>query len=342
MNRPEAIKTFLLKKIPKHPADIVAIASSHFNVTRTTIHRHLSTLLKQQKIINSGTTRDMKYYLVDTFDREMKYKITPDLSEDKIFIHDFDKILKPLPENIYDICAYVMTELINNAIDHSHGTSLTVSIKLENNYIKIIIADNGIGIFKNLYDYFHLDDIRESILQLNKGKMTTDPINHSGEGLFFSARACDVFEIMANQTHFYKNNLENDWSIFSEKKSTSGSEVILKIHTDSKNDLTTLFQRYQEPEDYGFERTEILVELSRLANEKLISRSQAKRILRGLDKFKHVTLDFQTVKMVGQGFVDEIFRVYATKHPEMTFVYINANSDVEFMIERGIATAKSK
>lgn len=107
-----------------------------------------------------------------------------------------------------------------------------------------------------------------------------------------------------------------------------------------KQQVGNIFKTYQEIDDLAFDRTEIIVELSRLAEEKLISRSQAKRILRDLDKFKRVTLDFAGVKLVGQGFVDEVFRVYANQHPEIEFNYINANPDVTFMIERGLATSK--
>jgi len=76
-----------------------------------------------------------------------------------------------------------------------------------------------------------------------------------------------------------------------------------------------------------------------LGNETLISRSQAKCILRNLDKFERVVLDFRKVRTVGQGFVDEVFRVYANHHSHIQIDYINANSDVEFMIKRGLATA---
>ena len=42
------------------------------------------------------------------------------------------------------------------------------------------------------------------------------------------------------------------------------------------------------------------------------------------------------VEEVGQGFVDEVFRVFQQRHPEIQMVYINANKAVEFMIKRAI------
>ena len=76
--------------------------------------------------------------------------------------------------------------------------------------------------------------------------------------------------------------------------------------------------------------------LSKDADESHISRSQAKRILHGLEKFKTVILDFKNVESVGQGFVDEVFRVYTYDHPDISIQYIHANEDVEFMIKRSV------
>lgn len=88
-------------------------------------------------------------------------------------------------------------------------------------------------------------------------------------------------------------------------------------------------------ESFAFNKTEIVVELSRLGYEKSISRSQAKRITRDLEKFNRVTLDFKNVKFVGQGFVDQIFRVFQNKNPNIKINYINASEEAEFMIKRG-------
>jgi STAS-like domain of unknown function (DUF4325) len=81
------------------------------------------------------------------------------------------------------------------------------------------------------------------------------------------------------------------------------------------------------------------VELSKFEWEVMISRSQAKRILTGLEKFKYVTLDFKGVRLVGQGFADEVFRVFKNRYPDIQIDYINANDDVKFMIERSIKTS---
>ncbi len=82
------------------------------------------------------------------------------------------------------------------------------------------------------------------------------------------------------------------------------------------------------------DRSEVLVHLADLEESDFVSRSQAKRILLGLDKFSLITFDFKKLDSIGQGFVDEIFRIFKNNNPHITLQYINANDAVRFMIER--------
>ena len=68
-----------------------------------------------------------------------------------------------------------------------------------------------------------------------------------------------------------------------------------------------------------------------------ISRSQARRILSGLYKFKTVILDFKGVETVGQGFADEVFRVWKLNYPDISIIPNNANENINFMINRALA-----
>ena len=75
---------------------------------------------------------------------------------------------------------------------------------------------------------------------------------------------------------------------------------------------------------------------------KLISRSEAKRIVRDLEGSREVVLDFKGVDLVGQGFADEVFRVWARAHPETNLVPIEMNGSVEFMVERAVQRAQEE
>ncbi len=333
-NRSDKIRAFILNNVGSHPNDIVAMTSANFNVTRTTVHRHINTLVENGQLIKSGVTANINYYKSDNLNQSHPYKISSKLLESDAYHNDFEHLFANFKENIQDISYYGFTEVFNNAIDHSKGKKIVASTKLCKDKLTISIEDDGVGIFVKIALFLKLDDIQESVLQLSKGKLTTDSIHHSGEGLFFCARIFDVFEIYANGIHYYRDNQDNDWGIESINKMPSGTKICMTININSEKKLISIFKKYQDSESMEFNRTEILVELSRLGQEILISRSQAKRIIVGLEKFNLITLDFSGVRLIGQGFVDEMFRVFTQAHPDIKIRYIHANENVEFMIKR--------
>ena len=66
--------------------------------------------------------------------------------------------------------------------------------------------------------------------------------------------------------------------------------------------------------------------------------TQAKRVVARLPEFTHVTLDFSGVDVVGQGFCDEVFRVFARAQPRVTLEPVGMNDAVAFMVARARAT----
>ena len=92
------------------------------------------------------------------------------------------------------------------------------------------------------------------------------------------------------------------------------------------------------PDDFQFNKTIIPIRLAVFGQEKLVSRSQAKRVLTRVDKFKNVVFDFDEVETIGQAFADEIFRVYASKHKDLVLSTTNTNVQINRMIARARLT----
>jgi hypothetical protein len=78
----------------------------------------------------------------------------------------------------------------------------------------------------------------------------------------------------------------------------------------------------------------IPVRLAQYGNDKLMSRSQAKRLLDRVDRFKTVLFDFSEVDTIGQAFADEIFRVFRNSHPTMKLHAIHANAEIKALVTR--------
>jgi hypothetical protein len=224
--------------------------------------------------------------------------------------------------------------MLNNAIEHSESENIHVIVEKNENNLLFQINDFGIGVFRNIMNDRKLKSELEAVQDLLKGKTTTQPQAHSGEGIFFTSKIADAFSL---ESFGYKLTIENNIEdlFFEEiKPSKKGTKVSFDIACNSERHLNDLFAEYQtNPEEYAFDKTEIQIKLYTMGTIH-ISRSQARRVLTGLEKFKSITLDFDNVPNVGQAFADEIFRVFKNKNPDIQITPINMNKAVKFMIGR--------
>ena len=327
------IRRFILAHVEKHPGDVAKLTSEHFKITRQAVNKHLRRLVYEKCLNESGKTRQRTYKLAALVEWRKIYEISPDLEEGALWEKDISPALQPLPENVMDIWHYGFTEMLNNAKDHSGGALIFVGLSKTAVSTEMIIADNGIGIFKKIQYAFNLPDQRYAILELAKGKLTTDPDRHTGEGIFFSSRMFDRFAIGANETYYgHQFGDESDWVLDWGK---AGTSVFMDLSNHTARTSKKIFDEYASPnDDYGFNKTVVPVNLAQYENDKLISRSQAKRVVARLDLFKTILFDFTGVPTIGQAFADEIFRVFAKEHPSLTILPIHANSEVKRMIAR--------
>lgn len=334
--KPDTIAEFLLRSVSAHPTDLVAVAMKEFGLTRPAIHAHLNQLIRSGQIQKTGARNKVVYHkTANKIERHWTEKIGSEGDENRIWESRFEPLVKKLRPNIQDVLHYSVSEMVNNAIDHSQGTDISLSYEETKETVTIHIGDDGVGLFKKISGALKLDDEREAILHLSKGKFTTDPKNHSGQGIFFTSRAVDEFAVQAGMLMYMRFRKESDWLFETEKQPQVGTLIRLVVDKRSDVKLAEVFKAFSEDEDPGFNKTHVMVELAKLQEENYVSRSQARRLILGLEKFEDVVLDFKRVRSVGQGFVDEVFRVFAEKNPSIKIKYINANADVDFMIRRG-------
>jgi len=231
------------------------------------------------------------------------------------------------------ITNYVATEMLNNVRDHSG--SGTVAVRGESNPSSCVlhVVDEGVGVFRRLCDGLGLAGPREAVIEVAKGKRTTDPAQHTGQGIFFSSRLCEWFCLEANG---FAVSFESDGRAepleFLPHAAQPGTTVKFRIARQPRRTLREVFDEYCPQPDIDFIRTRIAVRLMAEADGSLVSRSQARRLMAGLDQFTKVELDFTGVADIAQGFADEVFRVWATTHPAVALSALNASEDVARML----------
>lgn len=257
------------------------------------------------------------------------------LEEDKI-MHEIKvetPIINSLKDNIQSIFDYAFSEMLNNAIEHSTSEKIEIEVGKAKENLVFTVKDLGIGVFKNIMKKRGLKSETEAIQDLLKGKTTTAPLLHSGEGIFFTSKIADVFTIDSYGYRLTIDNLIKD--IFLEEvPEMKGSQIYFQLSMSSKKHLGNIFRKFSsDPEDHAFDKTEIQIKLYTLGTIH-ISRSQARRVLTGLEKFKTIIFDFDKVPSVGQAFADEVFRVFQRKHPQIKLEAVNMNKAVEFMVNR--------
>ena len=332
--RGEDIRRYILANIEKHPTDIAKVTADRFGITRQAVGKHLQRFTSEGALAETGQTRNRSYKLCSLSEWKNTYPITPELAEDQVWRNDIRQVLGPLPENVLDIWHYGFTEMFNNAIDHSTGTEIIVRVRKTAANTEMLLIDNGVGIFKKIQAALKLLDERHAILELAKGKLTTDPRNHTGEGIFFASRMFDSFYIMSGGVFFTHDSAEQEDWVLEVEGSGSGTTVWMKLHNHTARTSKKVFGQFSGGDDYGFNKTVVPVKLAGYGNENLISRSQAKRLLARVELFKIVVFDLSGVETIGQAFADEIFRVFAQHHPEIQLLVTKANSQVKRMIAR--------
>ena len=326
------IKEFLLKIISIGENPYKAM-ENNFKISRQTVSKYLNELVEKNYI----TKNSKGNYAINFYISESEIYKNKNLEEDIVYDELIKKYEVDKKNNVKHILVYAFTEMLNNAIEHSEGTE--ISIHYAENYFNIfvIIKDNGIGIFRKIVRDHNLKNENEAIFELKKGKLTSDAENHSGEGIFFTSKVVDYFLISSFNKTFSSGSDEYFYSIEQNRERTiKGTEVILVLNKNTERTTKEIFDEYTS-DDFVFNKTKITVHLAKdYLGHDFVSRSLAKRILMNVEKFKVIVLDFENIDNMGQGFADEVFRVFKNKNPDITIVPINMNEEIEFMINRAM------
>lgn len=331
--KPQEVKEFILGNVEADPKRMAFLVAERFGISTQAANLHLKKLEGEGLLTSEGKTRGKRYFLKKILEKDFSIPIVEGLAEDTVWRQDIEPLLTDLKPNILQIFQHGFTEMFNNVLDHAQASRCRISVEGTAERIKMAVSDDGVGIFEKIRKECHLDDHRHAILELAKGKLTTDPQKHTGEGIFFTTRMFDKFSILSGKL-FFSHSGEDDWLIEDAKKEQKGTAVFMNISRASQRTVQEVFEQFApEADSFGFTKTHVPVSLAIYGEENLVSRSQAKRLLARFDRFKEVFLDFEGVNFIGPAFADEIFRVFKQSRPDIKIVWVRANEAVEGAIQ---------
>lgn len=327
-----AVWNYIMEKLDAGDTDLVRKTAENYGMSDKTVYRYLREMAMQGVIEKEGKAYRLKteehVFTLHRADLESS-------DEDRVYREYIREHTDGFRKNVSDIWYYAFTGMMNNAMDHSGAETIRIKLVMTGLHTTVVIWDNGIGIFKNIKDHFHYDSLDDAVEDLFKGKVTTDPEHHSGEGIFFTSRMMDLFAVISNGKMFAHDKYQKLLHDLQEPLRISstdalpGTYVFMRLSNFSKKNETEIFDSYADP-DGGFTRTQ--VPLKEFFDTWPVSRSQAKRLCRGFERFSEVELDFSGVEKIGQGFAHELFVVWQNAHPSVKLIAAGENETVKRMI----------
>lgn len=305
--------TWITAAAQAHGDDLVAHVMQRQGISRRRARKLLNALVEAQWLTLSGSPRKPVWQPGAMRQVVRQYPLAG-LQEDLPWARDFAPLLALRP-NVARLAQHAFTELLNNAIDHSGGQGVTVSVRQTALHLQLLVSDDGCGVFDRIEQTWQIGDPQLAMLELGKGKLSTLPERHCGHGLFFVARAADIFDLHANQQAFQRRPGRSGWSAV-RPLTRPGTSIFLAIAMDTARTLDEVLRSHAE-QGYAFEQTEVPLRLLTGPMVGLESRAQARRVTARLDQFRSARLDFSGVDDIGPAFADELFRVYARAHPQV-------------------------
>jgi uncharacterized protein (DUF1330 family)/anti-sigma regulatory factor (Ser/Thr protein kinase) len=303
-------------------------------MSRQGVHRRLRCLADAALVRPFGQGRGARWELL--VNRWHRWPLDGTLEEDRLW----DEVAASLPEleSMTDesrwCLAYGMLEMLNNAIEHSAGAEVAVTVRKVGLRLVFAVSDDGVGALRTVRDHFGLDTDADALLRISKGRQTTAPAGHSGQGIFFTSKVVDSFALRCQGLTWLVDNVRNDQSV-APGTGRPGTIVELTVDPRSTRRVREVFDAYADVDAPNLQRSTVRVQLADSGGE-FLSRSEARRLSGQLDQFSEVVLDFDGVASVGQAFVDELFRVFARQAPDTVLVPVHMSEEVEFMVRRGL------
>lgn len=305
-----------------HPHELAQHVAERLGVTRRAALGLLRELETHQWLRREGSPRRPRW-LPGALRQVVRGYALDSLQEDRPWRDDFAPAFELAP-NVARMAQHAFTELVNNAIDHSGGTRVVVSMRQTATQLQLLVSDDGRGLFDVVSQHFSIPDPTLAMLELAKGRLSSQPEHHTGRGLYFTARLADVFDLHANDRAFQQRQWQPDQWYSVRTACRVGTSVYVAISLETERTLDAVMRRASlDGTSLGFERTVVPLRLAAGLGSVVESRALARRVALRLATFRRVDIDFAGITDLGHAFADELFRVFARTQPALQLEAVN-------------------
>ena len=150
MARPrlKEVEQALLEHVFWGSASPVRQVARQFGLARQTVHQYVRRLIQEQKLMGSGGRR-WRHYQLRHFDQDTReFALKSGLNEDRVWNEFIREKILEIGTNEQEILHYGLTEMVNNAMDHSEGQKVTAHFWRTAVSVTLRVADDGVGIFR--------------------------------------------------------------------------------------------------------------------------------------------------------------------------------------------------
>lgn len=299
----------------QHPNTLHAHLMQRHGISRRRAGTLVQQLIAAQWLVATGTPRK-PVFKPGALRQVVQHYGLEGLQEDLPWRRDFAPCFD-LPPEVRRMAQHAFTELLNNAVDHSGGSRVTVSLRQTPVHLQLLVSDDGCGLFDRIAHSFAIDDPCLAMFELSKGKLTSQPERHAGHGLFFASRLADVFDVHANGSAFQHRAWGDQAWRDTRVSPHRGTSVYMAMALDTPRTLDSVLRAYSaDAASYGFDRTDVPLALLS-GSDMLMSRADARRVASRLGSFAEASIDFSGITAIGHGFADELFRVLKREHPAL-------------------------
>ena len=156
-----ALTTWITPLVHAHPGDLPRALAERAGCSLGKARQWVRQLIELGWLARQGPAARPRYTAGHLRQVVQRYPLAG-LDEDQPWARDFAPCFD-LPVPVRQMAQHAFTELLNNAIAHSEGAHVTVSMRQTAAHLQLLVSDDGRGLFDKIREGFAIEDASRRI-----------------------------------------------------------------------------------------------------------------------------------------------------------------------------------